>query len=103
MRWAPIFALLLAGCAPKHITGSFARPIGAYPLPRIGYKVYRGTTLGNMEPVFTVSTETFRDATAQPGVKYYYKVTAVYADGSESDPTNIQCGTTTDGQVQCGP
>lgn len=98
-----VLAVFLSGCGPKHIAGAFVRPVGAYPQPRIGYKVLRGTAPDNMVPIFTVQAETFTDATAQPGVKYYYAIVAVYADGSEAVPSNVACGTTSAGQVQCGP
>lgn len=103
MRTALILALvvLLSGC-PKHITGAFVRPI-PYSVPLVGYKVYRGITADNMQPIFTVSTETFTDTTALDGVRYFYKVGAVYADGSEATPSNIACATLQSGQVQCSP
>lgn len=102
-RLAIVLAIALSGCGPKHIAGTFNTPAPGYPVPVIGYKVLRGTTPQNMEPVFTVQSTRFTDTTAQNGVKYFYAIVAVYADGSEAVPSNIACGTTSAGQVSCGP
>jgi hypothetical protein len=102
-RLAIVLAMLLSGCTPKRIAGTFVAPVGPYPVPRIGYKVLRGTSADTMEPIFTVQSTTFTDTTAQPGVKYFYAIVAVYADGNEAVPSNIACGTTSSGQVSCAP
>jgi hypothetical protein len=97
---ALICALLASGCA-RHLTGTFAAPQTPYFPARIGYKVYRGTTPQNMQAILTTDKESFTDRQAQPGAIYYYKVTAVYADGSESESTNIVCGSVDRGQLPC--
>lgn len=101
MRRALILALvvLLSGC-PKQITGAFNAPI-PYAVPLAGYKVLRGTTPADMQPIFTVQATSFVDTTAVSGATYYYAIVAVYADGSEAVPSNIACATLTAGQVQC--
>ena len=95
-------ALLCAGCANHSIVGVFTPP-PPYPVPIVGYKVLRGTTRSNLEPIFTTPFSSFTDTTVQKGVTYYYTVTAVYGDGSESAPLDVRCANNSDGAVQCGP
>jgi len=56
--------------------------------PNVTYIVYRGTAAGSKTSYATgvISTE-YNDRNAQPGVTYYYSVTAV-TGGSESGPSN---------------
>ena len=54
--------------------------------PITGYKIYRGTSLDNMEYITTVSasTTTYKDTAVKPGETYYYKVSGLNSEGESS-------------------
>jgi fibronectin type 3 domain-containing protein len=49
-----------------------------------GYKVYRGPTAGTATLIASVIDTTYVDTAAQEGQTYYYKVSAVNADGEST-------------------
>jgi fibronectin type 3 domain-containing protein len=63
----------------------------------VGYNVYRGTTPGgeNSTPLNSTPTSgaTFTDESVTAGATYYYVVTAVGSDGSQS-PASAESSTT---------
>lgn len=61
------------------------------------YNIYRGTASGTLATkilVGTVTSSTYRDATAVAGVTYYYQITSVSSNG-ESSPSSEVSGTAT--------
>jgi len=66
-----------------------------------GYAIYRaqstGSTLADYTQIDTVGQHvtTYSDSGLENGERYYYRVTATYSDGSESDPSNEDDATTT--------
>ncbi|MBD3276486.1 MAG: hypothetical protein GF372_14315 [Candidatus Marinimicrobia bacterium] len=54
------------------------------------YAVYRDTVPGTMVYLDEVpkSDSTYTDVTVDPGITYYYKITALDSNGNESDPSN---------------
>ncbi|MDQ6695133.1 MAG: S-layer homology domain-containing protein [Chloroflexota bacterium] len=45
------------------------------------YRVYRGTTPANLQPIGTTTTTTYNDTPVDPATVYYYQVSAVNAQG----------------------
>jgi fibronectin type 3 domain-containing protein len=104
----PLFrrALVVLGCTLLVTLALVIHPITAAAAPSIslawdpnlesnldGYKIYRSTQSGvfNSSPLNGTSllkTESFIDVAVQAGQTYYYVVTAVSVDGTESTPSN---------------
>lgn len=64
-------------------------PTEQYPSPLLYYRVYRGFVPGQLGIYQDgVAGLVMTDVNVQPGVRYYYAVTALYADSEESSRTN---------------
>lgn len=57
----------------------------------VSYKIYRSNTGENYETIGTVSVNRFEENITENST-YYYKVTAIYADGCESSPATTAEG-----------
>lgn len=60
------------------------------PVAVQGYRVYRGDAPGatNLVLIGNIPATTANDTSVQPGRRYYYTVTAIGVDGTESPKSN---------------